>query len=57
MSCKIHCYSVFKVLSFSTEIQSSPDFALISTKVNNLTQMITEVNRDIQAAARGNPRK
>ena len=57
MSCKIHSNSIFKVLSFSTEMQSSTDFALINTKVNNSTQMITEVNRDTKAAARGNRRK
>ena len=58
MSCRIDCKSVFKVMSFSTEMLSSTDFALMSTqsciKVDNSTQMITEVDLDIQAAARGN---
>ena len=32
MLCRIDCKSVFKVLSFSIEMQSSTDFALISTQ-------------------------
>ena len=47
------CKSVFKVLSFSTEMQSSTDFVL--RKVDNSTQIIMEVDLNIQAAARGNP--
>ena len=47
------CKSVFKVLSFSTEMRSSTDFVL--RKVDNSTQIIMEVDLNIQAAARGNP--
>ena len=46
-------------MSLFTEMQPSADFALMSTqsiiKVDNSTQMVTEVDLDIQAAARGNP--
>ena len=47
---KIYCKSVFKVLSRSTEMQHDEHL----TKVDNTTQMITEIYFDIQTAARGN---
>ena len=47
---KIYCKSVFKVLSRSTEMQHDEQL----TKVDNTTQMITEIYFDIQTAARGN---
>ena len=59
MFCRIDCKSVFKVLSLSTEMQSSTDlywWALNQCiKLGNSTQMITEVDLDIQANAGGNP--
>ena len=58
--CRIDCKSVFKVFSPSTEMQSSNDLALMNTqsitKVDDSTQMITEVDLTIKAAARVNPR-
>ena len=60
MFCRIDCKSVFKVFSPSTEMQSSNDLALMNTqsitKVDDSTQMITEVDLTIKAAARVNPR-
>ena len=47
---KIYCKSVYKVLSRSTEMQHDEHL----TKVDNTTQMITEIYFDIQTAARGN---
>ena len=47
---KIYCKSVFKVLSRSTEMQHDEHL----TKVDNTTQMITEIYFDIQTAAREN---
>ena len=59
MFCRIDCKSVFKVFSLSTEIQSSTDLAQMNTqsitKVDGSTQMITEVDLTIEAAARVNP--
>ena len=59
MFCRTDCKSVFKVLSLSTEIQFSTDLALMNTqprriKVDDATQMITEVYIDVQTAVRGN---
>ena len=55
MFCRIDSKSV---LSLFTEMQLSTDFAHRAhnqcIKVDNSTQMITEVDLDIQAAARGN---
>ena len=59
MFCRTDCKSVFKVLSLSAEIQFSTDLALMNTqprriKVDDATQMITEVYIDVQTAVRGN---
>ena len=56
ISSSIDCKSA---LSLFTDMQPSTDFALIAPnqciKVDNSTQMMTEVDLDIQAPARGNP--
>ena len=59
MFCRSDCKSVFKVLDLSTEMQFSTDLALMNTqpqriKVDDATQMITEVYLDVQTAVRGN---
>ena len=57
MLCRIDCKSVFKVLSLSTEMQFSTDLALMNTKpqrIDDPTQIITEVYLDVQTALRGN---
>ena len=59
MFCRTDCYSLFKILSLSTEIQFSTDLAQMNTqpqciKVDDATQMITEVYLDVQKAVRGN---
>ena len=50
--------SVFKLLTFSTEVQFTTELALMDTqqriKVDDATQMITEVYLDDQTAVRGN---
>ena len=57
MFCRIDCKSsVFKALSLSTEMQSSTDLYWWAPnqciKLENSTQMITDVDLDIQAAER-----
>ena len=59
MFCRSDCKSVFNVLSLSTEMQFSTDLAQMNTqpqrvKVDDATQMITEVYLDVQTAVRGN---
>ena len=56
--CKIDCKSVFKVLSLSNEMHDemildwwTPNERI---KVDDATQMITEVYLDVQTAVRGN---
>ena len=56
---RIDCKSVFKVLNLSTEMLFSTDLALMNTqtqhiKVDDATQMIMEVYRDVQRAVKGN---
>ena len=50
--------SVFKLLTFSTEVQFTTELALMDTqqriKVDDATQMITEVYLDDQTTVRGN---
>ena len=50
--------SVFKLLTFSTEVQFTTELALMDTqqriKVDDATQMITEIYLDDQTAVRGN---
>ena len=59
MFCRTDCKSVFNVLSLSTEMQFSIDFAVMNSqpqriKVDDTTQTITEVYLDVQTAVRGN---
>ena len=52
---RIDFKSVFKALSFSTDIQFSTDLAPNQrANVAKATKMITDVDVDIQAAVRGN---
>ena len=59
MFCRIDSKSVFTVLSLSTDMQSSTDLYWWAPnqciKLGNSTQMITNVDLNIQAAERGNP--
>ena len=54
----IDCKSVFKVLSFSTEMQFSADLALRTPnqliKVDDAAQIISDAYLDVQTAVRGN---
>ena len=54
----IDCKSVFKVLSFSTEMQFSADLALRTPnqliKVDEAAQIISDAYLDVQTAVRGN---
>ena len=56
---RIESKSVFKVLSLSTDMQSSTDLYWWAPnqciKLDNSTQIITDADLDIQAAERGNP--
>ena len=59
MFCRSDRKSVFKLLSLSTEMQFLIDLALMNTqpqriKVDDATQMMTEVYFDVQTAVRGN---